>query len=139
LAYLAQSSPDDYDAIAWLRENISGSPVIVEAVGGQYSSFGRVSASTGLPTLLGWAGHEYQWRGNTPEPAVRDSAVRSIYETSDINLAKDLLDRYGVSYIVYGSNERNTYNPGGEDKFADSLEVAFRNNGVTIYLYQPER
>ena len=139
LAYLAQSSPDDYAAIAWLRENISGSPVIVEAVGGQYSSFGRVSASTGLPTLLGWAGHEYQWRGNTPEPAVRDSAVRSIYETSDINLAKDLLDQYGVSYIVYGSNERNTYNPGGEDKFADSLEVAYRNNGVTIYLYQPER
>jgi YYY domain-containing protein len=139
LAYLARSSPDEYEAIAWLRDNINGSPVIVEAVGGQYSSFGRVSASTGLPTLLGWAGHEYQWRGNTPEPAVRDSAVRTIYETTDINLAKDLLDQYGVSYIVYGSNERNTYNPGGEDKFADSLEVAFRNNGVTIYLYQPER
>jgi YYY domain-containing protein len=139
LSYLDRSNPDDYEAIAWLRENVNGTPVIVEAVGGQYSSFGRVSASTGLPTLLGWAGHEYQWRGSTPEPAVRDSAVRTIYETTDINLAKDLLDQYGVSYIVYGSNERNTYNPGGEEKFADSLEVAYRNNGVIIYLYQPDR
>ncbi|MCA9956649.1 MAG: hypothetical protein KC434_18095, partial [Anaerolineales bacterium] len=80
LAQTASFNPDEYAAIMWLRDNVDGTPTIVEAVGGQYSAYGRISASTGIPTLLGWAGHEYQWRGySTPEPSERDPIVREIY------------------------------------------------------------
>lgn len=137
LAQVAQFNPDEYAAIMWLRENVSGAPVILEAVGGQYSEYGRVSASTGLPTVLGWAGHEYQWRGTTPEPGERDPAVREIYSTRDLTDAAALLNRYGVDYIYVGGLERNTYGEQGLDKFAEQLEVVYSNASVTIYRWQP--
>ena len=83
LAQTATFNPDEYAAIMWLRDNVDGTPTIVEAVGGQYSAYGRISASTGIPTLLGWAGHQYQWRGySTPEPAERDQSRSSSPSTS---------------------------------------------------------
>lgn len=146
LAQVEQFNPDEYAAIMWLRENADGNPVIVEAVGGQYSQYGRVSSATGLPTLLGWAGHEYQWRGNsTREPDVRDPAVRDIYTTPswEGTNAEILLDQYGVEYIYVGSLEYNTYGTNGStaglDKFQDRLEVAFTSPTVTIYRWQPKQ
>ncbi len=145
LAQLALFSPDDYAAILWLRDNVSGTPTIVEAVGGQYSpqGHGRVSASTGIPTLLGWAGHEYQWRGyGTPEPAERDPVVREIYtvpswSNSDII---NVLNQYEVAYIYVGNLERSTYGLDGRlpgaNKFNEQLEVAYQNGSVTIYRWQ---
>jgi uncharacterized membrane protein len=138
LSQMARYSPGDYAAIQWLRGNESGTPVILEAVGGQYTGYGRISAATGLPTLLGWAGHEYQWRGETPEPAIREPAVRDIYSTSDLQSITNLLDSYGVQYIVVGGLEREAYGIEGLDKFAESLDPAFEGNDVTIYRWQPE-
>ncbi|MCL4263874.1 MAG: hypothetical protein KJ069_11695 [Anaerolineae bacterium] len=143
LAAMQNFNFDEYAAILWLRENAEGAPVILEAVGGQYSEYGRVSASTGLPTLLGWAGHEYQWRGSsTQEPAVRDPAVRDIYTAStwENSNAALLLNDYGVELIYLGQLERNTYGLLGPalDKFSDRLEVAYQNNSVTIYRWLPE-
>ncbi|MCP4420101.1 MAG: hypothetical protein GY805_26145, partial [Chloroflexi bacterium] len=147
LAQMAAFRPDDYAAVLWLRENIADTPTIIEAVGGQYSpeGHGRVSASTGIPTLLGWAGHEYQWRGySTPEPAQRDPIVRDIYtipgwENSSIQIA---LNQYDVAYIYVGNLERSTYGINGRlpglDKFNERLEVAYQNDSVTIYRWQSQ-
>src|SRR5256884_1452744 len=44
----------DYAAIRWLNSHVSGDPVIVEAVGDDYTSYGRMSAFTGLPSPMGW-------------------------------------------------------------------------------------
>jgi uncharacterized membrane protein len=84
LAQVSRFNSGEYEALMWLRENVVGAPVILEAVGGSYSpeGHGRVSASTGLPTLLGWPGHEYQWRGSTPEPAAREPIIRQIYNAA---------------------------------------------------------
>ena len=67
----AQDNPDDWAAIQWLNANAaqgvtSGKvPVILEAPwSGSYNYNGRISVFTGFPTVLGWAGHEGQWRGN---------------------------------------------------------------------------
>lgn len=147
LAQMAAFNPDDYAAIMWLRNNVSGTPTIVEAVGGQYSpqGHGRVSASTGIPTLLGWAGHEYQWRGyGTPEPATRDPIVRDIYTApgwDNSNIA-NVLDTYSVTYIYVGNLERSTYGVNGRlsglNKFNEQLEVAYQNGSVTIYRWQSQ-
>ena len=57
----------DLEAIQWLQTNIYGSPVILEAHGAQYRWNGRVSAHTGLPTILGWPWHQIQQRNDYQE------------------------------------------------------------------------
>lgn len=137
LQYVRNGNPDEYDALLWIRENIEGVPVIVEAVGGQYSAFGRVAATTGLPTLLGWAGHEYQWRGSTPEPGQREPVVGSIYNDNSWAETANLLDSYDVDLVYYGTLERSTYNPQAAEKFDQNLDVAYQNGSVTIYRWLP--
>ncbi len=140
LAYMQRFNPSEYEAIMWLRDQADQSaipPVLLEAVGGQYSNFGRVSANTGLPTLLGWPGHQWQWRGSDhPEPGRREPLVEQIYVTPDLDVVASLLDEFGVNYIYVGDLERSTYGPDGLQKFRDRLDVAFENDGVTIYRWQ---
>jgi YYY domain-containing protein len=126
------------EAIFWLRNNVAGTPVIVEAVhpdGGQYSDFGRVAASTGLPTVLGWVGHQHQWRGSTLETSRRQPAVELIYSSRDWQQTAATLDEYHVSYIYVGPREIATYGPIAREKFDGHLEVAFANDTVTIYRW----
>lgn len=141
LAKLKQYNPDEYSAIMWLSENSNGLPVVLEATGGAYSTYGRVSANTGLPTVLGWANHEYQWRGSdTPEPGERAPAIEQIYRNPFWDNTGELLDRYDVAYIYVGNLERTTYGNGAQipaqEKFDQLLNVAYQNNSVTIYRWQ---
>jgi YYY domain-containing protein len=141
LARVERHNPGKYAALLWLRENTAGDAVIVEAVGGAYSEYGRISANTGRPTLLGWANHQYQWRGSdTPEPPIRERAVEQIYTLPAQNWAEtaDLLNRYNVRYIIIGQLERRTYPNLQEEKFRARLPVVFENESVTIYGWQPE-
>lgn len=62
-AYLENVFSEDAGAIRWLDETIEGQPVVLEANGDSYSDYERVSAMTGLPTVLGWYVHEWLWRG----------------------------------------------------------------------------
>lgn len=135
-AFMARSQPDDYEAIRWLQETVPGTPTIVEAAGGSYSSAGRVSAFTGLPTLLGWDFHEQQWRGSYAEQGKRKAEIDAIYSSYDRAVVEGLLRQYGVTYVYVGPLERETYGKFGAaalEKFAAFMDVAHRNNGVTIY------
>lgn len=134
LAQLQASASDEYAAIQWLRQEVEGQPVILEAVGGSYSPYGRVAAATGLPTVLGWPGHEYQWRGDTTEPAEREEAVRTIYSQPSWEGVAELLNQYQVRYIYVGELERSAYGDRGLDKF-EALETAYRNAEVVIYIW----
>ena len=135
-AYLAQSQPDDYAAINWLNERVDDAPVILEAPGTGGSSYvyeGRVSALTGLPTLLGWAGHEGQWRGSYVVQGAREPDIQTIYNTLDLQTAQNLLEQYGVSYVYVGPLERSEYDPRGLEKFGRFMDVVYEEGGVTIY------
>ena len=97
-----------------------------------------MAANTGLPTVLGWPGHEWQWRGSDhPEPGRREGLVEQIYTAADLNTIAPLLDELGVTYIYVGDLETGTYGAAGLEKFRDRLEVAFANDRVTIYRWQP--
>jgi YYY domain-containing protein len=137
LAYLERWDPAEYQAIMWLRTQGEQAVNIVEAVGGQYSSYGRVSASTGLPTILGWPGHQYQWRGNTREPAEREPAVALIYSPASWEETAALLDRYDVTYVYFGPQERLAYDPRAEQKFDRNLSLAYAKEVVKIYRWHP--
>jgi uncharacterized membrane protein len=140
LAYLDRFNTEEYDALMWLRENVNGQAVILEAVGGSYSPQGhaRVSANTGIPTILGWPGHERQWRGATPEPGIREPDISTIYSLAPWDQTAALLNKYNVTHVFYGRLERDTYDPQAEEKFDQNLEVAFQNGSVKIYRWQPE-
>jgi uncharacterized membrane protein len=135
-AYLAQAYPDDYAAIAWLNQNVDGAPVILEAPGDRFQAYvyeGRVSAHTGLPTLLGWAGHEHQWRGSYDEQARREPDIETLYTSVDRDEVLTLLEEYGIQYVYVGPVERARYSPAGLAKFAKLLDVAYDTGAVTIY------
>ena len=127
-------SLDDRKAIDWLDGLAQGQDlVIAEAVGGDYTSAARISGSTGIPAILGWGGHEDQWRGGSSKArAGRFEDVTELYSTEDLNRAKDILQKYGVTYVYVGGLERQTYPPAGIDKFK-SLPVAYQGGTVTIY------
>jgi uncharacterized membrane protein len=94
---------------------------------------GRVSALTGLPTLLGWAGHEGQWRGSYEVQHAREPDIETIYNTLDPEAALMLMDRYDVSYVYVGPLERREYDSRGLEKFGRFMDVVYEDNGVTIY------
>ncbi len=128
-------SPDTVAAIQWLQQAPLGN--LVEAVGGSYdSNFARYSAQSGQPTLIGWPGHEGQWRNGNYDVA-RIDQVRTLYTTPDWLIAQTIIDTYDVKYIVVGEWERFAYNSDqvvlNEDKFKENLIVAFQNPTVTIY------
>ncbi len=140
-AWLAEAHPDDYAAIRWLNAHINGRPVIVETPGDRrraYTYEGRVSALTGLPTVLGWADHERQWRGVDAEQNRRAHDLETLFTTTDLRTARDILARYGVSYVYIGPTERARYPADGLAKFDEAFPAVYRAGGVTIYHIAPE-
>ena len=132
LAFLRGQNPDEYAAIRWLRDDASWGR-IVEAVGDDYSDYGRISASTGLPTLLGWKGHELQWRGSSASFEGREEAVARIYRSTDQEEVSQLLDRYGVRYVYLGHRERADYGGSSLSSYTGLLRTAFQSGSVVIY------
>ncbi len=143
MAYLQDYSPGDYYAIQWLNSHVQGDPVIVEAYGpqgGDYTDYNRVSAFTGLPTIVGWAGHEYQWRVNwlnNPTNAndfySRGAAVNAIYTSKDPKTVLDLMGRYQAQYLYVGNLELSTYVGSDLSRFSKFMTVVYSMDGVTIY------
>lgn len=147
-------------SIEWLRRNAAAGSVVLEAValnnreavangserpqcGGSYNfeGYAGVAAATGLPTILGWHGHQVQWRGGDAaaraelEPRCGD--VDTIYRSNDLTQVRDLLVRYGVQYVYLGSLERAIYPPEALDKFGQLGTPAFSQDEVTIYRIDP--
>ena len=130
-AYLEASAPEEMAAIRWFESAPSG--VVIEAVGGQYSEYARVATLSGQPNVLGWPGHERQWRGGSQEIGSREEDIQIIYQTNDWEDTKGLLDFYNVRYIFVGPLERRTYRV-NESKFANFLgEPVFESGQVSIY------
>ncbi len=122
-------NPDEAAAIEWLRLAPDG--IVAEAVGGAYSSYGRIANYTGLPTVLGWDNHEGQWRdslliGN------RRQDIETLYTTSDGLTAQNIIAQYNIRYIYIGGLERSTY-PVDEGKFNSLFKIVFQQGNVTIY------
>ncbi|HVZ12769.1 MAG TPA: DUF2298 domain-containing protein [Patescibacteria group bacterium] len=131
--YLQTRYPDDYVAIEWINRNIKNRPVMVEAQGDSYTDYERISANTGLPTILGWTVHEWLWRGTYDIPAPRISEVKDIYESHDINLTKSLLKKYDAKYVYVGGLEHQKYPDLFEDKFKKIGTIVFQHNQTRIY------
>jgi YYY domain-containing protein len=129
-AYLQSSAPDDALAIQYLQTLPVG--VVAEAVGGSYSEFARMATYSGLPNVLGWPGHEGQWRGGYTEQGSRQEDIRTLYQTMDWDTARAILAKYGIRYVVVGGLERTTYQV-YEEKFSQYLPEIYHQGSVVIY------
>jgi len=132
LAYIEGRSPGEYEAIRWIQDNLERGTV-AEAIGGSYTGYARVSTYTSLSTVLGWPGHEVQWRGGGEEQGSRQGDIEKLYSTRSWQEAKGIVDRYGIDYVYIGPLERSTYTPFDERKFLVFMEPIFENNEVTIF------
>ena len=110
--------------------------MIAEAVGGDYftkDTFARISMASGAPAILGWKGHEDQWRsGNCKACAGRFEDVNTLYTTTDTDQMRQILDKYGVTYVYVGDVERRTYGDAGMDKFTVAARRVSVRNGYDI-------
>ncbi len=144
-AYIERAAPDDMAAIRWLQAASPGT--VAEAVsyqGGSYSEYARVSMLSGKPGVLGWIGHESQWRGGGREMGSRQADIELLYCTRDWETAQQVLSQYNIRYVFVGTLERLTYIPGNgncatglnQSKFDRYLSPVFQQGQVVVYAVQ---
>jgi uncharacterized membrane protein len=138
LAWLERWRPDELAAIRWVGQATPPDAVVVQRSGASYHpEHNLVSMVTGRPTLLGWGGHEYQWRGGNFErlAAGREEALGRIYgPISARDLAGDLAT-WNVEYVYLGPEERARYEvtAAQEEILASATDLVFENGAVRIY------
>jgi YYY domain-containing protein len=141
-AYFWRQNPNEMQAIAWLSQAPLG--VVAEAVsptGGSYSQYARVGTLSGQPIVLGWTGHESQWRGGAREMGTRQADLERLYCSRNLTEALQIVEQYQIRYIFVGDLERNTYRPGEgncpgglyEAKFQRAFIPVYQAGQVTIY------
>jgi YYY domain-containing protein len=138
IAYIARESPDEFAAIQWLRSHSPPSAVMVEGKGASYrANYSRISATTGRATLLGWDGHESQWRGDAYAEMAqgRAEALDQIYRTGSAEQIQQALTRWGIDYVYVGPTEYAQYGmtPQVEARLAQVMDLVFEQGNVRIY------
>jgi uncharacterized membrane protein len=121
--------PDDYQAFQFMQTLEPG--VVAEAVGEQYSEYARVATFTGMPDVIGWPGHEGQWRDASLQ-GTRQNDIQALYTTSDWATVQEIINKYNIRYVYVGNLERSTY-PVNEQKFEPFLKKIYQQGSVTIY------
>jgi uncharacterized membrane protein len=134
--FLEEQYPGNYQIVRWLNRNVTGQPVILEAVGDSYTLYNHTSALTGLPTIEGWLVHEWLWRGGYDQPGARAEEVDKIYQGESDDRAFELLQNYGVEYVLVGPLERKKYPQIKEERFKDFGKIIYSSH--TSRLYQLE-
>ncbi len=129
---------DDQEVINCLSELIGNEDIVAaEAVGRAYDiNFGRVGALAGIPVVLGWENHERQWRGPTYNEIVgsRHEDIKQLYTAADFDDVEDIIRRYGIGYILFGTTERRQYGGFGEEKLLDELPVVCQAGESRIFV-----
>lgn len=133
MAYVERQHPGEYRAIQYLRE-IRGQPVVVQAPGNTYEWNTQVSCFTGLPTPIGWAGHEVNWRENGDEVGERMNDVTQIYTAASESRVRELLSKYNASYVYVGPVERERYGGNTAEQFYSlGFEPVFKDEQVVVF------
>jgi YYY domain-containing protein len=128
LEYLTIAHPGDAAAVAYLRA-LLGDIRIVEAEGGDYTYYSRISSFTGIPSVIGMPFHEYMWRGDdTGWYRERLEDIRVIYEQP--GSAPALMRKYNASLLIVGSPERDRYRV---NVSSPALTLVFSKEGTEIF------
>ncbi|NOY14752.1 MAG: hypothetical protein GXP43_00870 [bacterium] len=135
-SYLKKQTKGDFQLITFIAKNIKGQPNIVEAVGDGYTQFARVSANTGLPTVLGWPVHEWLWRNQGYGPiGQRRQEIADFYQkNTTLSQKKSFIQKYNIKYIVIGWAERQAYSNLDLDNLLKLGKTVFFDKQTQTYL-----
>jgi uncharacterized membrane protein len=133
LLYMKTTHPDDYNLINWMNANIKGDPVILESAGDSYTDYARISANTGLTTVVGWPVHEWLWRGTYEVVGPRVEDVNTLYTSTNLQTVKNLINKYKISYVVVATLDRQKYPNLNEANFRKLGKLIYDNNGARLY------
>ncbi|NTU73310.1 hypothetical protein HGB07_04030 [Candidatus Roizmanbacteria bacterium] len=134
--WLNDQYPEDKEIITYLNTHITGSPVVLEAQGDSYTDYERISAYTGLPTVAGWWVHEWLWRGSSDVVGKRVADITNLYESTDINQTRSLIEKYHIKYVVVSQMERAKYQNLNSTKFSLIGKLIFTSTNGFGALYQ---
>lgn len=110
---------------------------ILEASGESFTYAARLSAATGIPTVLGWHAHEWLWRNSQDAWQPRADAIRDFYRSMDASQRKAFVRRWRIRYVVIGDFEAERY-PGLNAFEIESLGTrVFESGGTRIVEIRP--
>jgi uncharacterized membrane protein len=127
--WLNSNHPSDAKAISYLK-SLGPDHIIVETNGSRWTYESRVSTFSGIPTILGWEVHEYQWRTDHPSGWLNERAkdIKSIYE--DPALTIPLMKKYNADLLYVGQIEKAHYSINLPES---GLCKKYQNEEVTIF------
>jgi len=114
----AHLAPPEQAAADWLETHTPPGQAIVEASDdGDYSEFGRYTAATGIPEIIGPRAHSFQWAPahlsdvdqEWQEVFWREKVVQYLYGDGPSALKVSDCRFFGVRYIVCGELEQAIY------------------------------
>ena len=138
LTHLKKSSPEEFAAVRWIQENTRFDAVVLEGEGESYNALSnRISTFTGRATLLGWAGHEVQWRGEGYARMTRGRSqiIEAVYNPTSVEALTEALTRGHIDYVYLGPWERKRYavTRHREAILNRAMDVVFKNASVSIF------
>jgi uncharacterized membrane protein len=134
----AYISAEERAAAAWIRQNTTPGTIILEGKGSSYwATYNRVSTLTGRPTLLGWEGHERQWRGRAYDAMARGrvDALNAVYRTANARELSALLAEWQIDYVYVGPTEVEQYGitDARLQELAAAMDLVFERGPVRIF------
>lgn len=135
---LAHVGPDQRTMIQWIQEHVPPGTRVLETAGISYDAdSNRFSTFTGRPTLLGWPGHEVQWRGAhyASYSAGRVDTINRIYSGGrPAEIARAISD-WNIDFVIVGPRERRIHNidSAREATLKKVLEPAFESGEIILY------
>jgi YYY domain-containing protein len=132
---------DDYNVLICLGDLVGQVDTVVAEANPQGDRVnynprhGRVGTLTGIPVLIGWPGHESQWRGSGYSAAVgtRRTDLDILYTDLRMDVVSRIIDQYDIDYILYGTVEHSYYAGAGEEKFRENFEVVCESGNSRVY------
>lgn len=123
---------DDLPLLRWLQGNVHGIVPIAEAPGEDYRWTGRFATYTGLPTPIGWPYHERQQKRDYGYIVdQRHADMTELYTTTDPDRVAELLARYRIRYLTFGTVEQRL-NPTGAVLLAAPCVAEVFRSGVSF-------
>ena len=132
LAFIKGNSLGEYESIVKIRDEFP-SGRLLEAVGDDYTAYGRIASSTGFASPLNWPGHQIQWRGSGFRFDDREVDIATIYQSEDPVLVEQLLHKYQIKFVYLGPREREKYGLIDFEGFMEFMRIVFESGNVIVY------
>jgi uncharacterized membrane protein len=130
-------SPELLSLINYLNENKKENLVIWEGTGERsYKKTNFVSVFTGIPTVFGYQDHQFTWRNSSDlvgDVFQRQKDTTEIFTGENKEIAKELINKYQVNYIIISKSEIETYKESLKvDKLIKLGEIVFEEGETKL-------